>query len=193
MTDPQEPATAEVIPSAWFRRVLGHFPTGVVIVTALPGGRPAGLSVGSFTSVSLDPPLVAVLPAKTSTSWPKIAAAGRFCINILAASQEALCRSFAVSGADKFAGVSWRRAPSGAPILDGTLAWIDCDLQQSVEAGDHYIVLGQVRALEVEPLEAAAPLVFFQGGYGTFGPHCRPAATAIRCPGPEGFPRAGLR
>ena len=149
--------------------MLGHFPTGVVIVTAISGGRPAGLSVGSFTSVSLDPPLVAVLPAKSSTSWPKIAAAGSFCINILAASQEALCRGFAVSGADKFAGVSWWRAPSGAPILDGTLAWIDCELEQSVEAGDHYIVLGRVRALEVEPLEATAPLIFFQGGYGTFG------------------------
>jgi flavin reductase (DIM6/NTAB) family NADH-FMN oxidoreductase RutF len=161
--------TAEVIPSAWFRRVLGHFPTGVVIVTAISDGRPAGLSVGSFTSVSLDPPLVAVLPSKTSTSWPRIATAGSFCINILSHSQEALCRSFAVSGADKFAGVGWHEAPSGAPILDGTLAWIDCDLEQSVEAGDHYIVLGRVRALEVEQLEVAAPLIFFQGGYGTFG------------------------
>jgi flavin reductase (DIM6/NTAB) family NADH-FMN oxidoreductase RutF len=157
------------IRSDQFRRVLGHFPTGVVIVTAISDGGPAGMSVGSFTSVSLDPPLVAVLPARTSTSWPRIAAAGDFCINILASSQEALCRSFAISGADKFAGVSWREAPSGAPILDGTLAWIDCHLEQSVHAGDHYIVLGRVSALEVECGDAPTPLIFFQGGYGTFG------------------------
>jgi 3-hydroxy-9,10-secoandrosta-1,3,5(10)-triene-9,17-dione monooxygenase reductase component len=161
--------TAEVIRSESFRHVLGHFPTGVVIVTAAADGQPAGLSVGSFTSVSLDPPLVAVLPSRSSTSWPRIAAAGSFCINILAASQEALCRRFAISGADKFAGVSWREAPSGAPILDGTLAWIDCDLEQSVDAGDHFIVLGRVRALEVEQAQAPTPLIFFQGGYGTFG------------------------
>ena len=160
---------SSAIHSDTFRRVLGHFPTGVVIVTAISGGRPAGLSVGSFTSVSLDPPLVAVLPARTSTSWPLIATAGSFCINILASSQEALCRQFAVSGADKFAGVSWREAPSGAPILDGTMAWIDCDLEQSVEAGDHFIVLGRVRALELAAAGPPLPLLFFQGGYGTFG------------------------
>lgn len=161
--------TTQEIRADWFRRVLGHFPTGVVIVTATAGGTPAGLSVGSFTSVSLDPPLVAVLPSRTSTSWPRISAAGSFCINILAASQETLCRTFAISGGDKFAGVRWRAAPSGAPILDGTLAWIDCDLDQSVAAGDHFIVLGRVRALGVEQDTVRTPLIFFQGGYGTFG------------------------
>jgi flavin reductase (DIM6/NTAB) family NADH-FMN oxidoreductase RutF len=160
--------TAAEIRPDWFRRVLGHFPTGVVIVTAMSGGAPAGLSVGSFTSVSLDPPLVAILPAKTSTSWPKIAAASSFCINILTARQESLSRSFAVSGRDKFAGVPWRPSPSGAPILDGALAWIDCDHYQSMEAGDHLIVLGRVRMLDIEPEQAVAPLIFFQGGYGTF-------------------------
>jgi 3-hydroxy-9,10-secoandrosta-1,3,5(10)-triene-9,17-dione monooxygenase reductase component len=160
--------TTTEIRSDWFRRVLGHFPTGVVIVTAVSSGEPAGLSVGSFTSVSLDPPLVAILPAKTSTSWPKIAAAASFCINILSARQEELCRSFAVSGADKFAGVAWRPSPSSAPILDGALAWIDCDHYRSMEAGDHLIVLGQVHALDVEPESSVPPLIFFQGGYGTF-------------------------
>ncbi|HVT71308.1 MAG TPA: flavin reductase family protein [Trebonia sp.] len=158
-------------PSLWFRRVLGHFPTGVVIVTAVHDGRPAGMAIGSFTSVSVDPPLIAVLPAKTSTSWPSIEAAGSFCVNILSARQEALSRAFAVSGADKFAGVSWRAGPSGAPVLAGALAWIDCDLEQVVEAGDHFIDLGRVTALDVgdpdgeDPVRA--PLVFFQGGYGT--------------------------
>jgi flavin reductase (DIM6/NTAB) family NADH-FMN oxidoreductase RutF len=156
------------INQAWFRRVLGHFPTGVVIVTAMSGEMPAGLSVGSFMSVSLDPPLVAVLPARTSTSWPKIAAASSFCVNVLRDSHQDLCRRFAVSGGDKFAGVPWHPAPSGAPVLDGALAWIDCDHERSIDAGDHLIVLGRARVLDVDTRRSAAPLIFFQGGYGTF-------------------------
>lgn len=162
--------SAAVHPSLWFRRVLGHFPTGVVIVTAIYDGAPAGMSIGSFTSVSLDPPLIAILPAKTSVSWPRIAAAGEFCVNILNARQEALCRRFATSGADKFAGVRWRPAPSGSPVLEGALAWLDCSLEQVVEAGDHYIALGRVTSLDVGGQaedHVAGPLVFFQGGYGT--------------------------
>jgi flavin reductase (DIM6/NTAB) family NADH-FMN oxidoreductase RutF len=156
------------IDQAWYRQVLGHFPTGVVIVTAMADDGPAGLSVGSFMSVSLDPQLVAVLPAKTSTSWPKIAAASSFCINILAASQQELSRRFAVSGGDKFAGVPWHPAPSGAPVLDGALAWIDCEHERTVEAGDHLIVLGQVRVLDLDTSQSPEPLIFFQSGYGTF-------------------------
>jgi flavin reductase (DIM6/NTAB) family NADH-FMN oxidoreductase RutF len=162
--------TSAEIDQAWYRQVLGHFPTGVVIVTAMPDSGPVGLTVGSFTSVSLDPALVAVLPAKTSASWPKIASADSFCINVLAASQQDLSRRFAVSGGDKFAGVPWRPAPSGAPILNGALAWIDCEHERSVEAGDHLIVLGQARALDIDIdiSQTPAPLIFFQGGYGTF-------------------------
>lgn len=150
-----------------FRSVLGHFPTGVAVITGIDAdGKPAGMAVGSFTSVSLDPPLVAFLPDKSSTSWPKIRPAGAFCVNILGAQQEAVCRTFAQKGGDKFAELRWRPAGSGAPILDGALAWIDCDLGEIYEAGDHYIVLGQVRDLEIGT--PAAPLVFFQGGYGRF-------------------------
>jgi flavin reductase (DIM6/NTAB) family NADH-FMN oxidoreductase RutF len=163
--------SAAAHPSLWFRRVLGHFPTGVVIVTAISDGAPAGMSIGSFASVSLDPPLIAILPSKTSVSWPRIAAAGEFCVNILNARQERLCRTFATSGVDKFADVSWRAAPSGAPVLAGALAWLDCSLEQVVEAGDHFIALGRVIALDVGDDQAedrvAEPLVFFQGGYGT--------------------------
>jgi flavin reductase (DIM6/NTAB) family NADH-FMN oxidoreductase RutF len=150
-----------------FRRVLGHFPTGVVIVAAIEAdGEPIGMSVGSFTSVSLDPPLVAFLPARTSTSWPRIAATGRFCVSVLSRDQEELCRAFAVSGADKFREVAWRPAPSGAPIIEGSLAWIDCDLDAVVDGGDHVIVLGRVRALDVESSDH--PLVFFRGGFVHF-------------------------
>src|SRR3712207_5252978 len=115
--------------SRWFREVLGQYPTGVCALTAMGSdGRPAGLTVGSFTSVSLDPPLVGFLPDKRSTTWPKIRAAGHFCINVLSADQESVCRAFATKGGDKFADLTWRSAGSGAPILDGVVAWIDCDL-----------------------------------------------------------------
>ena len=162
----------------WYRRVLGQFPTGVVIVAATDDdeGTPVGMSVGSFTSVSLDPPLVAFLPARSSTSWPRIAPANRFCINVLAGEQEALCRAFAVSGADKFKDVTWRPSPLGNPIIEGSLAWIDCELERVDPAGDHYIVIGRVHELEVE--NPSAPLIFFQGGYGRFD--AGPLAAAAR-------------
>jgi flavin reductase (DIM6/NTAB) family NADH-FMN oxidoreductase RutF/DNA-binding IclR family transcriptional regulator len=151
-----------------FRRVLGHFPTGVAVITGIdPEGKPAGMAIGSFTSVSLDPPLVAFLPDKSSSSWPKIQPSGTFCVNILASEQESVCRAFAVKGGDKFASFSW--APSdgtGSPKLDDVVAWIDCDIETVHEAGDHYIVIGRVRDLDVA--NPSLPLLFFQGGYGRF-------------------------
>jgi flavin reductase (DIM6/NTAB) family NADH-FMN oxidoreductase RutF/DNA-binding IclR family transcriptional regulator len=150
-----------------FRSVLGHFPTGVAVVTGLDAdGKPAGMAVGSFTSVSLDPPLVAFMPDKSSSSWPKFRDSGAFCVNILGAEQESVCRTFATRGGDKFAELTWRPAGSGAPILDGVLAWIDCDTDVVHEAGDHFIVIGRVRELDIGT--PALPLVFFQGGYGRF-------------------------
>lgn len=152
--------------SATFRRVLGHYPTGVCVITAMHDDAPQAMVVGSFTSVSLDPPLVAFFPAKNSSSWPGIEQAGKFCVNVLSSTQEALCRQFSAKGIDKFAGVSHRVSPNGSPILDGVVAWIDCTLDAVHEAGDHYIVLGEVKALEVE--SPTKPLLFFQGLYGEF-------------------------
>ena len=150
-----------------FRQVLGHFPTGVAVVTGIDAdGAPAGMAVGSFTSVSLDPPLVAFMPDKSSSSWPKFRDSGAFCVNILGAEQESVCRAFAMKGGDKFAELDWHPASSGSPILDGALAWIDCDIDVIHEAGDHYIVIGLVRELDIGT--PALPLVFFQGGYGRF-------------------------
>jgi len=149
------------------RTVLGHFPTGVVVVTALDAnGEPVGLSAGTFTSVSLDPPLVAFLAALTSTSYPRIRASGSFCINVLSADQEPVCRSFAASGSDKFAGIGWHPAGSGSPLLDGVVAWIDCDIDTIHRAGDHDIVIGRVRELDVA--SGDLPLLFFRGGFGQF-------------------------
>jgi flavin reductase (DIM6/NTAB) family NADH-FMN oxidoreductase RutF/DNA-binding IclR family transcriptional regulator len=157
------------IDSLLFRRVLGHFPTGVVGITSVDAdGHPAGMTVGSFTSVSLDPPLVGFLADKSSTTFPKIREAGFFCVNVLAANQEAVCRAFASRSGDKFAGVAWRSSSSGAPLIEGAVAWVDCDIDAIHEAGDHNIVIGRVRALEVS--NPALPLLFFQGGYGRFAP-----------------------
>lgn len=163
------PDPALPIDGATFRKVLGHYPTGVCVVTAVGAdGAPCGLAVGSFTSVSLAPPLVAFFPDKGSSSWPRIAAAGRFCVNVLGSHQEALCRRFATRGQDKFAGVSHRLSSGGSPILDDVIAWIDCSLHAVHEAGDHYIVLGRVIELDVERPDR--PLLFFRGKYGVFAP-----------------------
>ena len=152
--------------AAKFRQVLGHFPTGVTVVTAANDGVPVGLAVGSFASVSLDPPLVAFFPDKASSSWPKIETAGSFCVNILAEDQEDVCRRFASKGDDKFLGLGWKPTASGAPLLDDVLAWIDCGIDSVVEAGDHFCVTGRVRDLAV--IHDGGPLVFFRGGYGRF-------------------------
>ena len=150
-----------------FRRVLGQFPTGVAVVTAVGAdGQPVGMAVGSFTSVSLDPPLVGFLPNATSTTWPKIHAAGSFCVNILSAEQEMLCRGFSRSGGDKFADVAWTPGSSGAPILTEALAWIDCEIERVDEAGDHFMVYGAV--IDMAEQSESSPLVFFRGGYGGF-------------------------
>lgn len=149
-----------------FREVMGNFPTGVVVATAMSGDTPVGMTLGSFVSVSLDPPLVAIIPTRTSTTFPKIREAGSFCVNVLSDGQEHVCRAFASKGADKFRDVPWSPAPSGSPRLTGNVAWIDCDVETVHEAGDHYIVIGRVRDLGTD--NPALPLLFLQGGYGRF-------------------------
>jgi len=153
---------------ARFREVLGHFPTGVTVVTAIDDDGPVGFTCQAFNSLSLEPPMVVLAPGKASTSWPRIAAAGRFCVNILAEGQEALCRDFAVSGGDKFAGVGWRPAGNGAPVLHGVLAWIECSFVRAHDAGDHELVVGLVHDMGVD--HRGRPLIFYRGGFGRFEP-----------------------
>jgi flavin reductase (DIM6/NTAB) family NADH-FMN oxidoreductase RutF len=153
-----------------YRRTLGAFPTGVVIVTGHDGEGPQGLAIGSFTSVSLDPPLVGFLPDKGSSSWPKIEATGGFCVNILAADQLPICEAFASRGGNKYGAVTWRPGQhTGSPIIDGGLAFIDCSIEQVIDAGDHWFVLGRVQELAIER-DDVGPLLFFRGVYGDFGP-----------------------
>ncbi|MEY2232093.1 MULTISPECIES: flavin reductase family protein [Streptomyces] len=153
---------------AEFRAVLGNFASGVTVITAPPGEAeegPAGFACQSFASLSLDPPLVTFMVARTSTTWPRIARAGVFCVNILGAEQGELCRSFAVSGADKFAGVAHTPAPvTGSPQLDAVPAWIDCRIQAVHTGGDHLIVVGRVVAMGAAG--EGEPLLFHKGRFG---------------------------
>ncbi|MDZ7676022.1 MAG: flavin reductase family protein [Acidimicrobiales bacterium] len=151
------------IDQAHFRQVLGHFPTGVTVVAGMDDDEPVGLAVGSFFSLSMDPPLVGFCVGKSSNSWARMADTGSFCVNILGDDQEDVCRVFATSGDDKFAGIGWTRAESGAPLINGVLAWIDCDTDAVHDGGDHHIVVGHVRGLDVG--HEGEPLVFFRGGY----------------------------
>lgn len=152
-----------------FREVLGHYPTGVAVITAISQDEePLAMVVGTFTSVSLEPPLVAFLPTKNSFTYQRIRSASSFVVNILAQDQEDVCRQLAQSSPDKFAGLSWKPSASGAPILDGIVASLDCQFHAEVEGGDHWIVLGRVRDLQVH--RPVVPLLFFQGGYGGFTP-----------------------
>ncbi|MDH6489308.1 flavin reductase family protein [Streptomyces sp. SAI-127] len=156
------------VEQAEFRRVLGSFASGVTVVTApgAPGAEPAGFACQSFSSLSLDPPLVAFMVGRTSTTWPRIAQAGVFCVNVLSAEQGELCRAFAVRGADKFAGVAHDPAPaSGSPRLAGTLAWIDCTIHAVHTGGDHLIVVGRVDALGPGDGDGEPPLLFHKGRF----------------------------
>ncbi len=158
--------TEPSIDSRHFRDVLGHFPTGVTVVTGLDaGGHPHGITIGSFVSVSLDPPLVGFLPGKQSRSWPAIAEGGSFCVNILGAGQDELCWRFAKEpgdGESKFDGVDWTPTGSGSPILPGVIGWIDCTIETSVEAGDHLFVEGRVQAMEHAD-DVSNAMIFFRG------------------------------
>lgn len=151
-----------------FRAVLGHFASGVALVTGIHDDRPTGLTCQSFFSLSLEPPLVVFAPGKSSTSWPGTSSSGFVCVNILASDQEGLARTFSQTGADKFAGVGWSPAANGAPRLHGSLAWIDCSIEMvHEEHGDHYLVVARVTELESRP---GQPLLFYRAGFGGFTP-----------------------
>ena len=150
-----------------YRRTLGNYPTGVVIITGVDAEGPVGLAIGSFASVSLDPPLVGFLPDKGSSSWPKIHESGSFCVNVLASDQLDVCRAFASRGGDKYQSIDWTPGPTGSPVIDGVVAWIDCTIERVDEAGDHWFVLGRVVEMQV-PRDDVGPLLFLRGAYGAF-------------------------
>ena len=152
--------------AASLRTVLGHFATGVAIITAVDGEEPVGMACNSFTSVSLEPQLVLFCAAKSSTTWPRIQAAGKWAANILAQDAEEICRLFAQKGADRFAHIAYTIGRTGAPILEEALAFVDCETVAEYDAGDHVIVVGRVLELGYAP--EGKPLLFYRGGYGRF-------------------------
>jgi 3-hydroxy-9,10-secoandrosta-1,3,5(10)-triene-9,17-dione monooxygenase reductase component len=148
-----------------FRQVLGHFCTGVTIITAIEEGKPVGFSCQSFAALSLEPPLVQFCPARTSTTWPRIERAQFFCANILSARQRDLANLFGRSNPDRFTDVGWAPNTAGSPVVDGVLTWVGCKVQTVHPAGDHFIVIGQV--LELGDCRPGRPLLFYRGRYGT--------------------------
>lgn len=154
------------IDPADFRKVLGSYPTGVCVITALNEGKPAGMVVGTFTSVSLDPPLVGFFPDKSSSSWPLIEKAGHFCVNVMGSDQQDVCRSVSAKGEAKFVGVKYALSDHNLPIIANSIASIECELYSVTEAGDHWFVLGRV--LRMETVREDDPMLFHLGRYGGF-------------------------
>jgi flavin reductase (DIM6/NTAB) family NADH-FMN oxidoreductase RutF len=156
--------------AAHFRSVFGHVPTVVTVVAGLDeSGAPVGLTIGSFASVSLAPPLAGFFVASASSSWSRMSRRGSFCASVLTAEQDELCWRFARDpepGSDsRFDGVAWSESPAGLPIVDGACAWIECSVESETPAGDHRFVLGRVTALEAMP-HASGAMVFYRGRTG---------------------------
>lgn len=147
-----------------FRHVLGHYPTGVAVITAETDDGPVGLSMNSFTSLSLHPPLVLFCPAVSSSTWPLLRAVGHLAINVLSAGQEEVSRRFATRGVDRFTGFDWTVGVNGAPLLNDALGWLECRVQAEYPAGDHTVVIAEIERMGVHDA-IAEPLVFFRGGY----------------------------
>jgi flavin reductase (DIM6/NTAB) family NADH-FMN oxidoreductase RutF len=151
------------VSEARYRHVLGHFPTGVTVVSTLTDAGPVGFTCQSFSAVSVDPPLVLICPGRASTTWPRIRAAGTFAVNVLAADQGDLCRRFAANIPDRFESVGWRLgAATGSPLLDGVVGWLECRTMSEAAAGDHWVVTARVEAMDVSERD---PLVFFRGSF----------------------------
>lgn len=148
-----------------FREVLGRYASAVTVVTSVSDGIPVGLTCQSFSSVSLDPPLVMFVPARTSRAWPLIQRSGHFCVNFLSADQVDLSEVMASRGTDKFAGVPWTPSHTGAPLLEGIIGYVDCTVHAVHDGGDHFVVLGRVQDMGVGPDDRPDPLLYFEGRY----------------------------
>jgi len=157
---------APTFDSARLKQVMGHFCTGVTIVTAVDDGEPVGFVVQSFQSLSLEPALVLFSAQKTSSTWPRIETSGKWAANILDEDGEEVCRLFAQKGADRFARIAYSPGRTGSPILEDALAFVDCETIEKYDAGDHLIVVGRV--IELGYQHEGKPLLFYRGGYGRY-------------------------
>lgn len=162
--------TAAIDPQR-FRQALGHFASGITVITSQLEGEPIGFTCSAFYSVSLTPPLVSFSVKSSSYSYPLICQAGRFAVNILSADQADVSRLFTQQGADKWSAVKWQASSLGNPVIADSLHWLDCAIHAEHAAGDHQIVIGEVKALGSSGAGAAAqPLLYFQGRYGQLAP-----------------------
>lgn len=162
--------TQDAILQTQLRVVMGQYPTGVSLITAMSSdGEPLGMVVGTFSRVSSEPPLISFMPKRTSHTWHLLQEAGdRFCVNILSEHQEEVCQQITSRRENRFEGISYSLSDGGLPIIHGALAYIECTTDQIVETGDHDIVIGRVENMQA--MSAAYPLIFFRGGYGCFEP-----------------------
>ena len=148
-----------------FRSVLGHYASGITIISGFDGREPIGFTCQSFYSVSCEPPLISFSVMKSSTSYPRIRDTGRFAVNMLTHSQLAISNQFACKGTDKWSGIDWSLTRNQNPVIDGTLTWLDCDLHAEYEAGDHLIVVGRVKEMSSAESPDCEPLLYFKGQY----------------------------
>jgi flavin reductase (DIM6/NTAB) family NADH-FMN oxidoreductase RutF len=140
------------------RRVYSAYPTGVTAVAGIVAGRPTGIAASSFVPVSLEPPLVSVCIAHTSTTWPALRALPRIGISVLSDHQEDVARRLGARGGERFTGVTWRATPDGCVLIEGAAAWFDCTIDQQIRSGDHDIVVFRVHDLDAST--GVAPLIF---------------------------------
>ncbi|RCV47873.1 flavin reductase family protein [Marinitenerispora sediminis] len=166
----ERPPTEPGVDTELFRQALGRHPAGVVVVTADLAGEPVGVTATSFTSVSLSPPLVGFYITQSSSTWPKLRAAGGFAVNLLAEDQDGLAARFARTGVDRFAApTSWTRAPDATPLLAGAAAHLLCERHDLRLFGDHWLVVGRVTRTVLPA--ARPPLVYHQRMFGGFRPN----------------------
>ncbi|MDH0288665.1 flavin reductase family protein [Pseudomonas sp. GD04087] len=154
-----------------FREALGHYASGITVITSHIDDEPIGFTCQSFYSVSMSPPLVSFSVKSNSYSYPKIRQAGRFAVNILSGEQVKISNQFARQGADKWHGVEWQESPLGNPLIVGSLHWLDCEVHAEHAAGDHLIVIGEVKALNLQEAAATQPLLYFKGQYCNLAAH----------------------
>lgn len=154
-----------------FREALGHYASGITVITSHLDGELTGFTCQSFYSVSMSPPLVSFSVKSGSGSYPKIRQAGRFLVNILSDEQVRISDQFARRGTDKWHDIEWQPSPLGNPIIDGSLHWIDCEIVAEHAAGDHLIVIGEVKALSLPKEPATQPLLYFKGQYRNMAAH----------------------
>lgn len=155
-----------------FREVLGHYASGITVISSCLDEEPIGFTCQSFHSVSMNPPLVSFSVMASSYSYPKIRQAGRFAVNILSSKQAAISRLFARQGVDKWQGIDSQTSPLGNPLIAGSLHWLDCEIHAEHVVGDHLIVIGEVKAFNLQQAAATQPLLYFKGQYHHLAAPC---------------------